>query len=177
MSETTTTSSSSPRILSILRPAFWRGGSWKKEIANSNLPIGIQSLVRDVVSESRLRRGEKFDVAEELVQHFQDGNQKGLSSEQLVENFGDPKAAAALIRRSKIRNRNLFVTAARMIPPTMACFSLAYLILLWYYHSGHPNPSVDYTADLNRNAIDAEEEDKAWPVYRPMWTKYQFGDG
>lgn len=180
MSDTTTTtffSPSFPSFRSIFQPTFWLGGSWKKEVVNSNLPSEIQSLVRRVVLRSRLTRREKFDVAEELIQHFQDGNQKGLSFEKLVDKFGDPEAAATLIRRSKLRNRNLFVTAARMIPPTMACFSIAYLILLWHYHHGQPNPNVDYTAELNRNATETAEEDKAWPVYRSMWTKYQFGEG
>ena len=99
------------------------------------------------------------------------------SFEQLQHNFGDPESAAMLIRRSKIPNRSLWVSAARMIPPTIACLSIAYLILLWHYHNGHSIATVDYTAELNRSATEAQEADKAWPLYRPVWIKYQFNEG
>jgi len=58
----------------IFRPAFWLSGNWKAVIANSGLPDEVQLRLRHVVSKSRLRRNERFDVAEELVQHFQDGH-------------------------------------------------------------------------------------------------------
>ena len=143
MSDTASASASShprPSFLSILRPTFWLGGNWKKEIASSGLPSEIQSLIRGVVSQSRLRRPEKYDVAEELIQHFQDGNRSGLAFDHLVEQFGDPDAAAVLIRRSKIRNRSLLVNVARTIPRAIACFAVAYLILVWYFYHGRPGP-------------------------------------
>jgi len=175
---TPTTSSTSPSsVRSLFTPAFWLGWNWKKEIANSDLPSEIQLLVQQVVSKSRLTRREKFDVAEELVQHFQDGHEQGLSFDQLVNKFGDPQAAALLIRRSKIRNRSLFVHAGRMMAAAMGCFFVAYLMMYCYYHSGLANPTIDYTAELNRHVIETPEEDKAWSLYQPMWVKYQFGNG
>ena len=176
MSDTASASASShPRrsFLSILHPAFWLGGNWKKEIASSGLPSEIQSLIRGVVSQSRLRRPEKYDVAEELIQHFQDGNRSGLAFDHLVEQFGDPGAAAVLIRRSKIRNRSLLFNVARTIPRAIVCFAVAYLILVWYFYRGSSNPKVDYTAEFNRSTIEASEEDKAWPLYQPLWVKFQ----
>ena len=176
MSDTASASASShPRrsFLSILRPAFWLGGNWKKEIASSGLPSKIQSLIRGVVSQSRLRRPEKYDVAEELIQHFQDGNRSGLAFDHLVEQFGDPGAAAVLIRRSKIRNRSLLFNVARTIPRAIVCFAVAYLILVWYFYRGSSNPKLDYTAEFNRSTIEASEEDKAWPLYQPLWVKFQ----
>ena len=170
-------SPSKPKFRKLVDPRFWFGGNWKKLIKTSELPAEIQLLIGQVVSKSRLMRREKFDVAEELVQHFQDGHRGGLSFEQLQHNFGDPESAAMLIRRSKIRNRSLWVSAARMIPPTIACLSIAYLILLWHYHNGHSIATVDYTAELNRSATEAQEADKAWPLYRPVWIKYQFNEG
>ena len=32
---------------------------------------------------------------------------------------------------------------------------------------------MDYTADFNRSTIEASEEDKAWPLYQPLWVKFQ----
>jgi hypothetical protein len=166
-----------PSLRQVFRPTFWLGGNWKRLIESSELPSEIKSLVRQVVSKSRLMRREKYDVAEELIQHFQDGNQRGLSFDLLTKNFGNAESAALLIRRSKIRNRSLVVSAARIIPPTMLCFSIAYLILLWEYHNGESNPSVDYTSELNQRVTETEEKDKAWPLYRPAWLKFQLIDG
>ena len=180
MSDSTTPSFLSPTFPSfrtVFSRRYWLGGNWKKEIANSELPADIQSLVHQVVSRSRLRRSEKFDVAEELIQHFQDGHKQGKSLEQLVDKFGDPEAAALLIRRSKIRNRSLVLSTARMIPLFMLGLSIPYLLLLYWYHSGEANPSVDYSAAFNEKALAASEQDKAWPLYRPVWTKYQFSEG
>ena len=180
MSDSTTTqikSSSLPSFKKLFKPSFWLGGNWKKEISKSNLPADIQTIIHQVVSKSRLMRREKFDVAEELVQHFQDGHRQGLAFESLTKDFGDPGSAAILIRRSKLRNRSLWVSAARMTMIAMACFSIAYLLLLWHYHSGQANPSIDYMAHFNQTAAEADEQDKAWTLYRPVWTRYQFIEG
>lgn len=178
MSDTLSTnvlSSSLRGIGGIFRPAFWFGGNWNREIANSDLPGDVQSRIRHVVSKSRLRRPEKYDVAQELVQHFQDGHRKGVTFDQLAEEFGDLDSAALLIRRAKIRNRSWLGNVVRSIPRVIACLSVPYLALLWYYHHGQPSPSVDYTVSLKQHVITVAEQDKAWPLYRPMWIKYQLG--
>ena len=178
MSDTLSTnvlSSSLRGIGGIFRPAFWLGGNWKAEIASSGLPGDVQLRIQHVVLKSRLRRPEKYDVAQELVQHFQDGHRKGLTFDQLAEEFGDLDSAALLIRRAKIRNRSWLGNVVRSIPRVIACLLVPYLALLWYYHHGQPSPSVDYTVSLNQHVITVAEQDKAWPLYRPMWIKYQYG--
>ena len=180
MSDSTTTGSPAstlPAFKSLLRPAFWLGGNWKKAIEQSELPADIQAIIHQVVSRSRLMRREKYDVAEELIQHFQDGNRQGTSFDKLKESFGDPKSAALLIRRSKIRNRSIWLSAGRMASIIALCVFISYLLLLWWFYSGQPVPSVDYIPELNRNVMETEEKDKAWPLYRPMWTKFQFSEG
>ncbi len=166
-----------PTIRTLLSIKFWLGGNWKQLIKQSNLPDNVQTLVRTVVSKSWLTRVEKFDVAEELVQHFQDGHQRGLSFERLIQEFGDPKTAAGLIRRSKLRDRSII----RKFVRTFAMFLLAltgiYLLALGYFHLGRPTPNIDYSVELNRGALAATEDQKAWPLYRSVWTKYQFSEG
>ena len=168
MSDTTTnvSSPSSLAFTTLLRPSFWLGGNWKKAIKESALPADIQTIIHQIVSRSRLMRRERFDVAEELIQHFQDGNRQGKSFDLLKEKFGDSEAATLLIRRSKIRNRSIWLSTARMIPLFMLGLSIPYLLLLYWYHSGESNPSVDYSAAFNETALAASEQDKAWPLYR-----------
>ena len=180
MTDSTSVQSSSrsfPAIIKLLRSSFWLGGNWKKALKESNLPTDVQATIYQVVRRSRLTRREKYDVAEELIHHFQDGSQQGISFDALTKKFGDPESVAMLIRRSKIRNRSWFVSAIRMVPLAVVCFSIVYLALFLWFHSGQANPTVDYIAQLNRNVSKAAAEDKAWPLYRPMWIKYQLGVG
>ena len=79
-----------------------------------------------VVRQTRLWRNEKVDVANDLVAHFQDGLAFGHSPDDLLRTFGDPQAAAQLIRRAKRRNRALFwhvgryglIALAALVAPT-----------------------------------------------------------
>ena len=178
MSDTLSTnvlSSSLRGIGGIFRPTFWFSGNWKAEITSSGLPGDVQLRIQHVVLKSRLRRPEKYDVAQELVQHFQDGHRKGLTFAQLAEEFGDLDSAALLIRRAKLRNRSWLGNVVWSIPRVIVCLLVPYLALLWYYHHGQPSPSVDYTVSLNQHVITVAEQDKAWPLCRPMWIKYQYG--
>ena len=36
-----------------------------------------------------------------------------------------------------------------------------------------PTPSIDYVAKLNQPITEMADSEKAWPIYRPMWTKYK----
>src|SRR5258706_356887 len=74
---------------------------WRQVIASASLSDDLASAVHQVVSNSRLWRREKVDVATELVAHFQDGLDAGQSAKALLTAFGDAQAAAQLIRRAK----------------------------------------------------------------------------
>lgn len=52
-----------------------------------------------------------------------------------------------------------------------------YVSFAAYFHMGSPQPSVDYLADFNKGIEQAEEDDLAWPIYRPLWKKHGFADG
>ena len=53
----------------------------------------------------------------------------------------------------------------------------AYFAISIWFHMGQPSPSVDYVAQLNAPIDQIAEDDKAWPIYRPMWLKYDFSEG
>jgi len=95
------------RINRWLRFRFYPEIGWRKMISDSGLPDQVTSIVSRVVSESKLSGFEKAQVAEELLSHFEDGNQRGNTFTELIDDFGDPATAAALIRISKLRNRSM----------------------------------------------------------------------
>src|SRR4051812_32171037 len=70
----------------------------KGRIAGSKLPPEAKDLVWRVVKGTRLWMGEKIEVAEELLGHFEDGAAAGESVAELIGRFGEVKRAAKLIR-------------------------------------------------------------------------------
>ena len=146
-------------------------------VSDSELPAEVQSIVSRVVSESRLSQFEKAQVAQELLCHFEDGNQRGRTFSRLIEDFGDPATAAALIRISKLRNRSMMSKLFRGAMYTALVGVVCYASLAAFFHSKSPNPTVDYSVDFNREALAVAEENKAWNVYRDVWAKFEFSNG
>lgn len=135
-------------------------------INNAELPEEAAACVRKVVKRTRLKRLEKADVAEELAAHFRDGLDDGEDADDLIESFGDPRKAARLIRRAKIRQRHWLWHAMRWCRLTLLVTIFAYLMLTAYLMLGKPEPSIDYLAQLNAALPQVPEDEKAWPLYR-----------
>ncbi|HKD38547.1 MAG TPA: hypothetical protein VKB78_17165, partial [Pirellulales bacterium] len=139
-------------------------------IAHSKLPQSIQALLCEVTRRTHLCRSEKVDVARELAEHFHDGLEAGRSSDDLVKAFGDPRKAARLIRRAKLRNRPLAWRVWRRIKQAVAiavaAVIVAYLYLAARYFTARPTISHNYAADLNAPAKSVPEDQRAWPLYR-----------
>jgi len=157
-----------------LKFSLFPGVDWRSMISGSELPDQVQLIVTRVVSESRLSRVEKTQVAEELLCHFEDGNQRGKSFFKLIDDFGDPATAASLIRISKLRNRSMMSKLFRGGMRSALVGVVCYTGLAAFFHMGTPNVSVDYLVDFNRGATSVAESDKAWNVYRDVWAKYEF---
>ncbi len=153
------------------------GSTWQAELRESGLPAEVTLLISATVKKSRLWRSEKASVTRELIAHFQDGVQSGQSYAKLNQEFGDPAVTAELIRRAKIRNRPMFMKLLRAMGLGVGVIVSAYLLLSAYFYLGKPDPKIDYVAELNRGLVDVDEQDKAWPIYRPLWTKYGFSEG
>ena len=135
-------------------------------VAASGLPEPVSNTIIDVVRRTRLWRLEKGDVAAELIAHFTDGLDAGESGEQLVGAFGDPRAAARLIRRAKKRQRPVTWHAIRYAGLTLAAIVLIYSLSILYYFTGRPSVTTDYRQILNAEALAVPEDERAWPLYR-----------
>lgn len=165
------------------RPSDWlryfpfESSSWRKLIADSELSADAKRVVKSVVLRSRLMRFEKLEVVNELLEHFTDGKMAGHSYSQLVAEFGDPDVTAKLIRRSKIRNRPIMFKALSIFGWGLLALVSVYASFAAYFHMGTPQPSIDYLADYNNGVEQAEQEDLAWPIYRPLWKKHGFSEG
>ncbi len=72
-------------------------------VAQSKLPLDLQDRILTVLEESRLCGDAQFDVARELIAHFEDGLAVGKSAEEMLRTFGDERTAATLIARNKRR--------------------------------------------------------------------------
>ncbi|MBI3838336.1 MAG: hypothetical protein HY288_10450 [Planctomycetia bacterium] len=141
----------------------------RQEIAAAELPAPLSGLIYTVVRGSRLWRGEKIDVARELIAHFADGLGAGRSAEELVRDFGSPKQAAKLIRRAKLRRRPLWWQCGRILSrlfaAAIAAILLGYAALSARFYLGKPQIIHNYWNEINA-ARRVPEADRAWPLYR-----------
>lgn len=137
-------------------------------LTESGLPGEVRALLREVIRRTRLRPHEKLDVTRELIAHFHDGLQQHQTTEQIMQDFGDPKQAATLIRRAKVRNRSLTARVVMVIAPLLALGAGLYVLT-----AAH-GEMVDYLSPLNEPARSLPEKDRAWPIYRAALIKYQF---
>ena len=77
-----------------------------------NLPACAVDFIKLVIKKMRYRRKIRRDVQAELAAHFEDAlrdcatdEEKRQKSQQLIEEFGDAKLLAVLLRRAKKRCR------------------------------------------------------------------------
>ncbi|HEY1784432.1 MAG TPA: hypothetical protein VGG30_02750, partial [Pirellulales bacterium] len=134
------------------------------------LPQPLNVLIRRVTRQTRLWRIEQVDVARELADHFRDGLAAGRTPEQLVESFGDPRQAARLIRRAKLRTRPLFWRIWRRGVQALAAVAAlvvgGYLFLAIRLCTAHPTLAHNYSLELVAPTLGVPEADRAWPFYR-----------
>ena len=148
--------------------------NWRGRIAESDLPEVAQQKIVDVVKATRLWRLEKAQIANELIAHFQDGQQQGLDVEHLVAEFGETATVAKLMRSAKKRNRSVFWKTLVAGGYAFLAFLVFYAGLAVWFMSGKPNPSVDYFAVVSADARAVPEEQRAWPIYREAWIESDF---
>jgi len=135
-------------------------------IASSGLPLPVRQLIVKVTRRTRLWRSEKADVAQELIAHFTDGLDTGRPVHETISAFGDPHAAARLIRRAKKRQRPLPWHALRYAALTLAACVMLYGASILYYLTGSPSVTTDYRPTLNAAALSVPQDQRAWPLYR-----------
>lgn len=142
----------------------------RRVIAAFDLPESVAGFVWLVVRRTRLWRSEKVDVARELASHFRDGLDAGRDPADLLRDFGDPAAAAKLIRRAKIRNRSWRYHALRRSLQgaglLAAVLVVLYAALALRYFTSAPRISRDFVAEINAGPQALPLDQRAWPLYR-----------
>ena len=151
--------------------------SWRQTIAKSGLPTDVQELIISVIRKSRLLRFEKIEVVDELIAHFIDGKAAGRSYAELIAHFGDAQTTASLIHHSKIRNRPIMYKVLQIFGWGLLAVVSSYVGVWAYFHSGTPSPTTDYVPQFNQYVANVDQNDCAWPIYRPAWTEFKFCEG
>jgi hypothetical protein len=148
-----------------------RMGAADRAIAGSGLPAEVQAFVRRIVRRTRLRPGERADVARELCSHFDEALAAGRSPADAIAAYGDPLASARLLRAGAVAKRH---PLDRALGQTLwfagyafGAFVAAYLAFTLYLHFKQPVIAVDsLQAFRERLAVPAKPDDAAWPRYR-----------
>ncbi|MEM7457350.1 MAG: hypothetical protein AAF456_23645 [Planctomycetota bacterium] len=162
------------RILALVRENSFGPSGWQTLIEESGLPPAVKETIFSVLRTARLWQSEKLSIAKELIAHFQDGYDRGVSFDQLLREFGDPALASALIQRSKERNRPMISKIARATGIFVLLMLALGLCVYLYFLAGTAVPQEDYLAEINGPARAGQEQPHAWPVYRTAWIDHDF---
>lgn len=147
----------------------------RRNAMSAGLPAAASELILRVVRRTRLSRGEKIEVADELIAHFADGLAAGTPVETLIRDFGDERAVAKLIRRSKKRNRGLLWHGAKYALRVALVIVAIDALLFTRFFIGKASVSVDYISQLNAPNVRVPANDRAWPIYRQAAIKLGLG--
>lgn len=144
-------------------------------VSAATLPLELRQVIDRVLKRARLWPRERADVESELAAHFADGLASGVSLQRLIEDFGDPAAAAGLIRRAKIRNRSR-AWHAWWFARTIALCAAAMVVLFFAsvairYHTGAPTISRDIRKEINASLASIPREQRAWPTYKHAYAE------
>ena len=124
-----------------------------------------------VIKKMRYRRKVRDEVRRELTAHFTDAladcendTERNEQAQILIEEFGDPKLLAKLIRRGKKRCRPLWQKVMiRLCQSVVVLYFIACFYNLWLIQSWR---SIDYAEKLIQlNRGDADDSENAWPYY------------
>ena len=139
-----------------------------------NLPPVAGEYIEAIIRKMRYRRKVRQEVKDELTGHFVDAlkdcrtdEERQAKAEQLIDEFGDARLLATLIRRGKKRCRPLWRT---LVARSFQAVGLAVLLLIVYiawFFSGKPNVMIDYVAQMNRAVRPVADDNlNAAPFYQ-----------
>ena len=86
--------------------SFAKGDEVYELVAASKLPLDVRKRICLILDEMGSSGARQFDVARELIAHFEDGLAAGKSTEYLLTTFGDKKTTARMIAQQKRRQVN-----------------------------------------------------------------------
>ncbi len=138
-----------------------------------NLPAPAAEFIRLVIKKMRYRRKVRADVMAELAAHFEDelricatDEEKEQKAQRLIEEFGNPKLLAVLLRRAKKRCRPLWRKVLVRSIQALGIIVLYILICFGRLGIGTPTISVNYVDWLNELVrADRDETKNARPYY------------
>jgi len=139
----------------------------------SRLPTCAAEYVKSVIKKMRYRRKIRHDVQAELASHFEDtlkdcptNNERDEKARQLINEFGDAKLLAVLMRRAKKRCRPLWAKALVRSLQAVGLIVLYLGICFGRFVVGTPNISVSYIDWLNDKVrAGRDESNNALPYY------------
>jgi len=146
----------------------------------NKLPICVAEFIKLVIRKMRYRRKVRAEVMAELSAHFEDelqdcrtDEEKEQKAQRLIEQFGDVKLLAVLLRRAKKRCRPLRQKViVRSLQVTVAIFLYLFLCVSPLL-VGRPTISVDYVERLNELVrAERNETDNARPYYEKALELY-----
>ena len=140
-----------------------------------DIPDCAKDFIELVIKKMRYRKKVQADVMAELAAHFEDelrdcenDEEKQQRSQQLIEEFGDVKLLATLLRRAKKRCRPLWRTIVAKTFQTIGILILCFILYLGWFLSGKPIITTNYVAEMNRAVkpvIDVDPNLNALPFY------------
>ena len=138
-----------------------------------NLPPSARDFIKLIIKKMRYRKIVRAEVAAELAYHFEDElkdceteQEKKEKAHRLIEEFGDPKLLAVLLRRAKKRCRPLWRTiVARSLQAAIVLILCLVLYIVWFF-TGKPNITTNYFAQINELVRPGVDESlNAAPYY------------
>jgi len=144
------------------------------------LPVSVTDFIAEVIKKMGYRRRVRRDVELELICHFNDAlsdcktdEEKDTLAQTLIEQFGDPKHLAQLIRRAKKRSRPIWKKTLIRTAQATAALLLFCCLYIWWFVNGKPNVTIDYVARLNQMVRpEASDDQNAWPYYQKAVNQY-----
>jgi len=138
-----------------------------------NLPTRAAEFIKLIIGKMRYRRKVRAEVLDELTAHFEDAlrdcksdEEKQQRAKQLIEEFGDAKLLAILMRRAKRRCRPLWRTVTARTLQAAVILIVCFILYVAWFLSGKPQISIDYLAQFNQMAQPtADDSQNAAPLY------------
>ena len=155
--------------------------SYRRVLRESSLPSPIVEVIEKIIRRARLWRRERFDVARELITHFQEGMERGVPAALLIDQFGAVPLTSRLIRRAKLRQRpawwKTWYAFSRTMLAIIAILIGVYSVQAVRFFTGKPVITHNYLKEMNDTIRKIPMEDRAWPLYVnamrdfPKWPK------
>ncbi len=138
-----------------------------------HLPKCAGEYIKSVIKKMRYRKQVRADVLAELASDFEEelkectgGEQKQQIARQLIEEFGDVRLLAALLRRAKKRCRPLWRTVVARTFQVIGVLILCFIFYVVWFLTGKPLITTNYVAEFNKIVRPpANESLNAAPLY------------